>query len=435
MPIVDIKGIGKASFPDGMSADDIRSFLRNKYSQRAMSGDSDILQPMPDSATPYEPTLTDKFGQGIANKLFDSGVISNRYGAQEIGRNMASLGDFLPVIGDATAGDEFGRAVARGDGVGMALGALGVIPVAGDLAKKAVNVAKKNYDIAFKPLQAEYRLATADRKAEILKEAKILRQPLDYANSQLLRSTQEATPKKAAKQAVKEPDKTFKGKVFHQTSENFDDFDLNKGADGTVWFTGDKKNFSDPASSASAASGKGRVLERDVELKKVAGFKELDQFSIGELKQQGYDGAVLDGDIQVFDAKAIKPVKNQDLPMGDEVVSTKALSERILEDKGVKSLSLSEGKNGDLTLNKIIIDKGKQGSGIGKSAMKKIISHANDNGSIIKLDIGQKGDFAGEVTSPAKLKKFYKGLGFVENKGKNKDYEIAQEMYKLPTQQ
>ena len=32
MPVVDIKGVGKAQFPDGMSADDIRSFLRVKYS-------------------------------------------------------------------------------------------------------------------------------------------------------------------------------------------------------------------------------------------------------------------------------------------------------------------------------------------------------------------------------------------------------------------
>ena len=42
-------------------------------------------------------------------------------------------------------------------------------------------------------------------------------------------------------------------------------------------------------------------------MKKVAGFKELDQFSVDELRQQGYDGAMLDGDIQVFDQKAIKP--------------------------------------------------------------------------------------------------------------------------------
>jgi len=45
--IVDIKGVGKAKFPDGMSTDDIRTFLRNKYSQQAIAGQSDALQPQP----------------------------------------------------------------------------------------------------------------------------------------------------------------------------------------------------------------------------------------------------------------------------------------------------------------------------------------------------------------------------------------------------
>ena len=314
MPIVDIKGVGKAKFPDGMSAESIRDFLRAKYSQQAVSGQSDILSPQPDTVAPYSPSLVDKIGGGIAGTLTKSGLISDNYRAQQIGKNLSSIGEFLPGVGDATAGDEFGRAVAKGDKTGIALSALGVIPVVGDTLKKAVNVAKKNYDIAFKPLQAEYKLASAARKSEILQEARVLRQPLDFAQSELTRSGLNNTPTKAVEKITKEPNKTFKGKVFHQTSEDFEDFDLSKGADGTAWFTGDKKNFTNPESSASAASGKGRILEREVDLKKVAGFKELDQFSVDELRQKGYDGAVLDGDIQVFDQKAIK----QSLPM-DEV--------------------------------------------------------------------------------------------------------------------
>jgi len=335
--IVDIKGVGPAQFPDGMDKNSIREFLRQKYSQQAINGKSDILQPVENIAAPYEKSLVEKIGTGISDTLTDTGIISNRYGANQIGENIATLGEFLPGIGDATAGDEFGRAAAQSDKFGMAMAGLGVIPVAGDALKKAVKVAKKNYDIAFKPLQAEYKLATTARKTEILQEAKVLRQPLDFANSELTRATMQAAPKKAVEQVVKEPNKTFKGKVFHQTNESFDEFDLNKGADGTVWFTGDKKNFSDPASSASAASGKGRVLERDVELKKVAGFKELDQFSIGELKQQGYDGAVLDGDIQVFDKAAIKPA-NQSLPMDDISIAGDALK------KGVKKIKDYKGR-------------------------------------------------------------------------------------------
>jgi len=113
MPVVDIKGVGKAQFPDGMSVDNIREFLRKKYSQGAISGESRALEPMADTASPYEPTLTERMGQSVADALYDTGIISDRYGAQRIGGNIATLGEFLPGIGDATAGDEFGKAAAE----------------------------------------------------------------------------------------------------------------------------------------------------------------------------------------------------------------------------------------------------------------------------------------------------------------------------------
>ncbi len=136
--IVDIKGVGQAQFPDEMPIDDIRSFLRNKYYQRAAQGQSDILSPAPQTVSPYEPTLTERLGGGIAEGLKGAGLISDNYGAQQIGKNVTALGEFLPGIGDAAAGDEFGRAVAEGDNLGMGRAALGAIPVVGDAAKKGV---------------------------------------------------------------------------------------------------------------------------------------------------------------------------------------------------------------------------------------------------------------------------------------------------------
>ncbi len=134
--IVDIKGVGQAQFPDDMAIADIRSFLRNKYYDRAAQGQSDILSPQPQTASPYEPTLTERLGGGIADGLKGAGLISDNYGAQQIGKNVTALGEFLPGIGDASAGDEFGRAVAEGDNLGMGLAALGAIPVVGDAARR-----------------------------------------------------------------------------------------------------------------------------------------------------------------------------------------------------------------------------------------------------------------------------------------------------------
>ena len=136
MPIIDIKGVGEAQFPDDVPIADIKTFLQNKYAQDVVSNKPFSLDKAPDTVEPFTPSLGQRMGQGVADALVGTGIISDRYGAQRIGSNVATLGEFLPGVGDATAGDEFGRAVAQGDQFGMALGALGVIPVAGDIAKK-----------------------------------------------------------------------------------------------------------------------------------------------------------------------------------------------------------------------------------------------------------------------------------------------------------
>ncbi len=140
--IVDIKGVGQAQFPDDMPIADIRSFLRNKYYDRAAQGQSDILSPQPQTASPYEPTLTERLGGGIAEGLKGTGLISDNYGAQQIGKNVTALGEFLPGIGDAAAGDEFGRALQSGNYGDAALAGVGAIPVLGDMAIFAGALAK-----------------------------------------------------------------------------------------------------------------------------------------------------------------------------------------------------------------------------------------------------------------------------------------------------
>lgn len=142
MPHVNIKGVGTAQFPDNMPINDIRAFLQKKFAQDVISGRSDVLAPAQDIAAPHTPTLTERFGQGISDTLIDTGIISSRHGAQQIGKNIAAIGEFLPGIGDAAAGDEFGRAVAQGDTAGIALGALSAIPVVGRAIKKGLQKTK-----------------------------------------------------------------------------------------------------------------------------------------------------------------------------------------------------------------------------------------------------------------------------------------------------
>jgi len=65
--------------------------------------------------------------------------------------------------------------------------------------------------------------------------------------------------------------------------------------------------------------------------------------------------------------------------------------------------------------------------GEGTKAMKYITEYADAHNKTVILT--PSSDFGGNV---ARLIKFYKRFGFVENKGKNKDYEIFEKMYRIP---
>ncbi len=76
-----------------------------------------------------------------------------------------------------------------------------------------------------------------------------------------------------------------------------------------------------------------------------------------------------------------------------------------------------------LTLSKIAVPDELQGQGIGQKAMKKLLAYADANEYTIALTPeGQKG----------RLTRWYKSLGFVPNKGRYKDYEISESMYRSP---
>ena len=80
--------------------------------------------------------------------------------------------------------------------------------------------------------------------------------------------------------------------------------------------------------------------------------------------------------------------------------------------------------------NKISIDliiAKEQNSGEGTKLMKDICEYADKSKKIIILSPSD--DFGG---NKKRLIEFYKRFGFVENKGKNKDFEIFESMYRLP---
>jgi hypothetical protein len=154
MAIVQIKGSNqKVRFPNDMIEDQMLTALRSQYPRTLSQNIGDALSKPESTISNRDVSLAENTKQKIANFLFDNKIVSDRYGAQRIGDNLSSLLGVLPGIGDAQAGDEFGRAVAEGDGLGIGIGALSALPIVGDIAakgvKKLVDVTHGSSDIKF----------------------------------------------------------------------------------------------------------------------------------------------------------------------------------------------------------------------------------------------------------------------------------------------
>jgi len=80
-----------------------------------------------------------------------------------------------------------------------------------------------------------------------------------------------------------------------------------------------------------------------------------------------------------------------------------------------------------IDLSRIVVPKELRNQGIGSSVMQDLIDYADSTGKQVRLS--PSSDFGG---SPTRLKKFYKEFGFVENKGRNKDFTTRETMIRNP---
>jgi hypothetical protein len=92
--------------------------------------------------------------------------------------------------------------------------------------------------------------------------------------------------------------------VFHGTTPaaakeiQRNGFDVTKSADGSIWFTDNKKQIED---GKVAASSKGSIIKRflDENKLKLGGWEEADKYSTDQLIQMGYDGLRLPDESEV----------------------------------------------------------------------------------------------------------------------------------------
>lgn len=85
----------------------------------------------------------------------------------------------------------------------------------------------------------------------------------------------------------------------------------------------------------------------------------------------------------------------------------------------------------EITLNMIEVPKADRKQGIGTAVMNDLVNYADAKNKRIVLTPGLNDPRHG-TTSRTRLVKFYKRFGFVENKGRNKDFSISDGMYREP---
>ena len=107
---------------------------------------------------------------------------------------------------------------------------------------------------------------------------------------------------------------------------------------------------------------------------------------------------------------------------------------QVGKDLELKTFFVFETPKGDLRLDTLVVPKEMQKIGKGTKAMEELTKIADTQSKLITLTPALTDKIHG-TTSRSRLVKFYKKFGFVENKGRNKDFSISDGMYRIPKEE
>lgn len=141
----------------------------------------------------------------------------------------------------------------------------------------------------------------------------------------------------------------------------------------------------------------------------------------------GFDGLILDTETVTFRSEQAKSVTNEN-PTSDPDIRYSRELEAIKADYKDETdhLYLHEKADGTISIDNMVVKKKYRNQGVGTQILSDIISYADATGKTITLTP------TSEFGTKARLTKWYKEHGFVENKGRNADYRLSDTMYRLP---
>lgn len=108
-----------------------------------------------------------------------------------------------------------------------------------------------------------------------------------------------------------------------------------------------------------------------------------------------------------------------------------AFADTVKTQFGLHKFDLWLDQTGDIKLNMMVVPDKDRRTGLGTAAMLTLIRFADHMGKRIVLSPAQRADNLG-TTSQKRLISFYKRFGFVENRGRKKDFAISDGMYRDP---
>lgn len=168
-------------------------------------------------------------------------------------------------------------------------------------------------------------------------------------------------------------------------------------------------------------------------------YTTMDASEVAKGVQEYAQGRVAEMDAQIANNEAVDPTEYRELEQmanggGDfNHTELREFTEALKSELNLRDLSLFYLDDSSIEIHMIAVQKDDQGGGRGSEAMERIVDFADERGLRVSLTTGQRDDGFG-TTSSARLKKFYKRFGFVENKGRNKDFSISGNMYREPVQ-
>jgi len=134
----------------------------------------------------------------------------------------------------------------------------------------------------------------------------------------------------------------------------------------------------------------------------------------------------------VFNDRNIKIVNKQVAKFQKQGMSVAPKSIEDIKSKNPDvELDLYENKSTkEISLSKIVVPKEMRNQGVGTEIMHDVTRYADANQS--RINLTPSNEFGG---IKSRLVNFYKGFGFVENKGKNRDFSTREDMYRLPLEE